>query len=85
MENGKLTESKVDHIRKLFEKSNRSRRNWDKFMMLNGLFSDFESEKSVSVKSNSDSSQPTKQAPDKDTTAIHVKFKQFFERVEHEI
>lgn len=85
MENGKLTESQYDHITKIFEKSERSRKNWDKFMTRHGLFSDFESEESMTVKSNSNSSQPAKQAPNKNTTAIHVKFKEFFERVEHEI
>lgn len=88
MENGELKEE--NHYNYIMNKSENSRRKWEKTMFSSwneldrkeGSFSDFE--EPMTVETDPNPSQETKQTPSKDTAPIHVKIEKFFERVEHE-
>lgn len=75
-----MTESHAEHYEYMLKKQQRTLSLWDSIMHRSVSWSDFpNSEKPVTVESDTDFSQQTKSTEDKSTTDKNVKFKKIIE------
>jgi len=65
-------EEEENHLSYILRKQKKTLSNWDKVMLHQGLFSDFNES---TIKSNTNSSQKTKATPDKSTANQNIKNK----------